>query len=264
MQGSFRTLSSQTIGIEFASKIVRIEAGGNRRASKRIKLQLWDTAGTERFRSVSRSYYRGAAGAILVYDVASLASFHALDTYLSDIRALASKDCVVILVGNKSDVVEDNLREEDSVKSTSTSFASIRQDSFPSDVGYGSARSIIPGSRLRATKAPDGREVSLDVASRWASQSGIPVVLETSALNGENVEEVFSKLARTILARIELGEIDPDNPHSGIQYGDSGWTGLDVDDSEHTLRRRAKKNGVIGNLQGFGDVFHKPGGSRCC
>ncbi|KAJ9646485.1 GTPase Ypt4 [Coniosporium tulheliwenetii] len=69
---TFRTLSSQTIGVEFASKVVRVGSGSRR---KRIKLQLWDTAGTERFRSVSRSYYRGAAGAVLVYDVSDPASF---------------------------------------------------------------------------------------------------------------------------------------------------------------------------------------------
>ena len=54
-----------------------------------MKLQLWDTAGTERFRSVSRSYYRGAAGAILVYDVSSWRSFEQLQTFLNDARALA-------------------------------------------------------------------------------------------------------------------------------------------------------------------------------
>ena len=57
-----RRLSSQTVGVEFGSKVVIV--GG-----KTIKLQIWDTAGQERFRSVTRSYYRGAAGALLVYDI---------------------------------------------------------------------------------------------------------------------------------------------------------------------------------------------------
>jgi len=59
-------LSSHTIGVEFANKIVKLGTGARR---KRMKLQLWDTAGQERFRSVTRSYYRGAAGALLVYDI---------------------------------------------------------------------------------------------------------------------------------------------------------------------------------------------------
>src|ERR1700761_787432 len=84
VKGEWRVTSSQTIGIEFASCIVKVGTQGRR---KRVKLQLWDTAGTERFRSVSRSYYRGAAGAVLVYDVANLATFQALPTFLSDVRA---------------------------------------------------------------------------------------------------------------------------------------------------------------------------------
>ena len=81
-------LTSQTIGVEFASKILRLGTPPNH---TRIKLQLWDTAGTERFRSVSRSYYRGAAGALLVYDTTSRASFSNLPTFLHDARALAGE-----------------------------------------------------------------------------------------------------------------------------------------------------------------------------
>jgi Ras-related protein Rab-4B len=58
----------------------------------------------ERFRSVTRSYYRGAAGALLVYDVASRDSFVALSEWLSDARKLASPNIVILLVGNKKDL----------------------------------------------------------------------------------------------------------------------------------------------------------------
>ncbi len=54
--------TTQTIGVEFSSKIIKV---GN----KEIKLQIWDTAGQEKFRSVARSYYRGAIGVIIVYDI---------------------------------------------------------------------------------------------------------------------------------------------------------------------------------------------------
>lgn len=77
IEGQFKEESAHTIGVEFGSKIVPV--GG-----KTVKLQIWDTAGQvkllafcknldfqERFRSVTRSYYRGAAGALLVYDIAS-------------------------------------------------------------------------------------------------------------------------------------------------------------------------------------------------
>ena len=51
-----------TIGVEFGARMIKIE-------DKSIKLQIWDTAGQESFRSITRSYYRGAAGALLVYDI---------------------------------------------------------------------------------------------------------------------------------------------------------------------------------------------------
>lgn len=226
-----------------------------------MKLQLWDTAGTERFRSVSRSYYRGAAGAILVYDVASIASFSALPTFLMDAKALASPYLAVVLAGNKVDLTETQPQQESDLTPSSVS---SRQSSFPTDAA-GSAKSVIPGSKLTASKAPGGREVQQDIATRWASKSGIPVVTEVSALTGENVDELFEKLARTILTKIELGEIDPDDPQSGIQYGEMGnWDGNSISLDDTTVRRRKKaKNALVNGMSEFGDVFHKPG-RRCC
>jgi hypothetical protein len=89
--------------------------------------------------------------------------------------------------------------------------------------------------------------------------------VEVSALNGENVEELFGRLARMILTKIELGEIDPDNPASGIQYGDLGWddAGGSVR-SEEGLRRRRKGKQGVGDWE---DVFRLGGGRRrggCC
>jgi len=61
------------------------------------------TAGQERFRSVTRSYYRGSAGAILVYDISNRESFNHVSSWLADARSLASTDVVIVLVGNKVD-----------------------------------------------------------------------------------------------------------------------------------------------------------------
>lgn len=233
---------------------------------RRVKLQLWDTAGTERFRSVSRSYYRGAAGAILVYDIASITSFNALPTFLMDAKALASPNLAVILAGNKVDLADGKQSGFD----TTASSASSRQSTFPLESGGGSTRSIIPGSRMTATKNIQGREVAPDIVSRWASKSSVPVVTEVSALSGENVDELFEKIARMIVTKIELGEIDPDDPQSGISYGDfgGGWdtssitSGLTMDDT--TVRRRNKSKKLLGGLDDFGGMFHKPGRRGCC
>ena len=226
-----RVLSSHTIGVEFSSKIIKVGTGARR---KRIKLQLWDTAGTERFRSVSRSYYRGAAGAILVYDIASHDSFNALPTFLNDARALASPNLTLLLAGNKADLLSEpipNGRPPSDILLPTQSSVSSHTSAFPNDSdgntprGTSSHSSTTPytlSSRLTATVAPEGRQVTAAESSLWASRAAIPVSVEVSAYTGEGVDEVFSRLATIILTKIELGEIDPDDPRSGIQYGDGG------------------------------------------
>lgn len=92
--------SSHTIGVEFASKIVRV-------GSHVVKLQIWDTAGQERFRSVTKSYYRGAAGALLVFDLTNRKSFESLKEWLRDARTLANPNIIIVLVGNKADLEQN-------------------------------------------------------------------------------------------------------------------------------------------------------------
>ncbi|KAF4976257.1 hypothetical protein FZEAL_7046 [Fusarium zealandicum] len=287
VKNEWRVLSSQTIGVEFATKIIKVGTGSRR---KRIKLQLWDTAGTERFRSVSRSYYRGAAGAILVYDLTSHNSFRGLQPFINDARALASPNLSVMLVGNKLDLTE-TLVDTSLPPPTPTSIGS--NSTFTPGAGGSSytstattrdrGASISAGTQLSATIAPEGREVTRAEASRWASTAGISVVTDASAFNGEGVDEIFGRLARMILTKIELGEIDPDDPASGIQYGDSGgWntasdggsikssmTGATVDDGISGLRRRRKGKSRTQNwgLRDWEEVFtlsNRRRGGNCC
>lgn len=255
-------------------------------ASRIDKTQLWDTAGTERFRSVSRSYYRGAAGAVLVYDITSHNTFASLPTFMNDARALASPNLTVLLVGNKADLAnENNSLIDTSLPPATPSSISSKGSSFPFNAGgsVASNTGMGLGSQLKATVAPDGREVSAEEASKWASSANIPVSVEVSALSGENVDEVFNRLARMILTKIELGEIDPDDPMSGIQYGDSGnWNGGASDGAsvksgmtfeEGGARRRRPKskggqNWGLGGMREWEEVFTLSGSRRrrggCC
>ncbi|KAF1811278.1 rab-type ras small GTPase, partial [Eremomyces bilateralis CBS 781.70] len=240
VKDEWRVLSSHTIGVEFSSKIVKVGTGARR---KRIKLQLWDTAGTERFRSVSRSYYRGAAGAILVYDIASRASFSALPTFLHDARALSSPQLTVILAGNKADLSEPTSSHGGPPSEENL----IDMPSTPTASSYDSRRSAAWSTMTpTATQAPEGREVRVEETARWAAENGVPVAVEVSALTGEAVEELFTRLGRMILTKIELGEIDPADPSQGIQYGDWGDTGsvrsgMTVEDAG--MRRRGRRRG---------------------
>ncbi|KAH3763745.1 Rab GTPase [Pelomyxa schiedti] len=86
-----------TIGVEFGTRIIEVN-------SKKVKLQIWDTAGQERFRAVCRSYYRGAAGALLCYDISRRVTFNHLTSWLTDARNLTSASTVIMLIGSKSDL----------------------------------------------------------------------------------------------------------------------------------------------------------------
>lgn len=92
----FTSYHEMTIGVEFGAKTINIKG-------KIIKLQVWDTAGQESFRSITRSYYKDAGVVLLVYDVSNLTSFKSLGTWFDDIKIMAN-DPHIILVGNKSDL----------------------------------------------------------------------------------------------------------------------------------------------------------------
>jgi len=93
----FQPVHDLTIGVEFGARIVSIEG-------RQIKLQIWDTAGQESFRSITRSYYRGAAGALLVYDITRRETFNHLTRWLEEARQNANQSMVIMLIGNKSDL----------------------------------------------------------------------------------------------------------------------------------------------------------------
>ena len=84
--------------------------------NKDIKLQIWDTAGQEKFRyyslncsSVAKSYYRGAIGVIIVYDITRPETFQHVPNWLNDAKNLARNECSICVVGNKSDLKENRV-----------------------------------------------------------------------------------------------------------------------------------------------------------
>ena len=147
----------------------------------------WDTAGTESFRSITRSYYRGAAGCLLVYDVTSRPSmcpfpphrrplirsqtvgFEHARTWLADVRTHADPHLTCILVGNKSDL------------------------------------------------SLERRQVSTEEGERWAQEEGL-LFVEASAKSGNNVEAAFEKAAREILIKIRRGVFDDDRVRRSLNF----------------------------------------------
>jgi GTPase SAR1 family protein len=155
---------------------------------------------------------------------------------LGDARALASPQLTVLLAGNKADLSEDNPQMDDNadldyVDHPSSNAPNRSSEAFstsvPASISSTTSRFGL-GSQQKATVRDPTDATSLvpqSIAQEWASSHNIPVCVEVSALSGDGVDELFSRLARMILAKIEIGEIDPGDPSSGIQYGDSGWWG---------------------------------------
>jgi small GTP-binding protein len=151
--------ASATVGFEFATRSIKAESWASQRD---IKLQVFDVAGQERFRTVSRSYYRDFAGALLVFDLCNRRSFESLGFWLDELAKYGCRDGKqlntelgppVILLGNKSDDKENCLISDAEIQDFCT-----RRD--------------------------------------------IPVFLAVSAKSGENVYHAFGALAKQIADRI--------------------------------------------------------------
>ncbi|KAI8955887.1 P-loop containing nucleoside triphosphate hydrolase protein [Xylaria longipes] len=207
-EGRFSPQHDVTIGVEFGSRIVPVGPPHSKRKAnplssslehpsaipngdgknttdeeqKHMKLSLWDTAGQEIYKSVTRSYFRGASGALLVFDITRRTTFvHATD-WLNDLRAIAEPDIVVILVGNKLDCVQSE----------------TTADSGTSDNS-------------------DKREVTFAEAQEWAQKNGVLQYVETSAKSGVNVEAAFMRVAERIFENINAGKYDLNDRRSGVK-----------------------------------------------
>ncbi|XP_076946628.1 ras-related protein RABA4d-like [Bidens hawaiensis] len=96
-KNEFNADSKATIGVEFQTKTLVID-------QKMVKAQIWDTAGQERYRAVTSAYYRGAVGAMLVYDMTKRPTFDHMSRWLEELRGHADKNIVIMLIGNKCDL----------------------------------------------------------------------------------------------------------------------------------------------------------------
>jgi small GTP-binding protein len=96
-RNEFNLESKSTIGVEFATKSIQAD-------TKTIKAQIWDTAGQERYRAITSAYYRGAVGALLVYDISKRITYDNVARWLKELRDHADQSIVIMLVGNKKDL----------------------------------------------------------------------------------------------------------------------------------------------------------------
>lgn len=96
-RNEFNAESKTTIGVEFATRNVQIRG-------KTVRAQIWDTAGQERYRAITSVYYRGAVGALVLYDITKPATFENLDKWISELKEHADPCVCIMIVGNKTDL----------------------------------------------------------------------------------------------------------------------------------------------------------------
>lgn len=126
-RNEFNLESKSTIGVEFATRSITVD-------NKTIKAQIWDTAGQERYRAITSAYYRGAVGALLVYDIAKHLTYENVERWLKELRDHADANIVIMLVGNKSDLrhLRAVLTEEASAYAESSSLSFIETSALDS------------------------------------------------------------------------------------------------------------------------------------
>ena len=94
---TFQEIHMSTIGLDYRLKNITLENGKN------IKIQIWDTAGQDRFRAITKNYYKGAHGIILIYDITNRQTFDNVNNWLSQIKEEAMENVTIFLIANKVD-----------------------------------------------------------------------------------------------------------------------------------------------------------------
>ena len=158
-RNEFNLDSKSTIGVEFATRSIQVD-------SKTVKAQIWDTAGQERYRAITSAYYRGAVGALLVYDISKHQTYENVTRWLKELRDHADASIVIMLVGNKSDLRHLRAVPTEEAKAFASTF-------YP-------GRGCILGKGVKLTLAVAG-ENNLSF-------------IETSALDASNVELAFQNI----------------------------------------------------------------------
>ena len=162
LTGGFEEEFKTTIGIEFGSKDLTIN-------DKVYRLQIWDTAGQESFRSITRAYYKNSACSFIVYDVTNKQSFLNVQDWFNECKKQTPRTVTMVLVGNKVDL-------------------------------------------------EDKREVTYEEGENFARDNSM-LFYETSAKNGDNIENMFYDSAEIIANKINDGYYDLDRENCGIKIG---------------------------------------------
>ncbi|XP_066062953.1 ras-related protein Rab-11A-like isoform X1 [Chamaea fasciata] len=169
-RNEFSLESKSTIGVEFATRSIQVD-------NKTVKAQIWDTAGQERYRAITSAYYRGAVGALLVYDIAKYLTYENAERWLKELQDHADANIVIMLVGNKSDLRHLRAVPTDEARSfAEKNGLSFLETSALDSTNVETAFHNILSGKEQPGKGGTGTEMALDVVSSQDTAGG-PIVL---------------------------------------------------------------------------------------
>ncbi|MFX1339058.1 MAG: GTP-binding protein, partial [Promethearchaeota archaeon] len=119
-KGFFTEDYKMTIGVDFHVKTISIDT--EEEGPIKVKLQIWDTGGQERFSSIRPMYYRGSLGGLLIFDLTSYESFEHLPQWIEEVRANIKTEIPLLLVGNKSDLINERALSNEEISSFTQRF----------------------------------------------------------------------------------------------------------------------------------------------
>ena len=128
LKNKFLEDSKATVGVEFGSKLF-IQQG------HKIKAQIWDTAGQEKYKAITSAYYKGSKGALVIYDITQKETFANIEKWVNDLKCKGDPKITIIIIGNKNDLEEKRQisKEQGEEKAKSFGCAFLETSAFSGD-----------------------------------------------------------------------------------------------------------------------------------
>ena len=128
LKNQFLEDSKATVGVEFGSKLF-IQQG------HKIKAQIWDTAGQEKYKAITSAYYKGSKGALVIYDITQKETFANIEKWVNDLKCKGDPKIAIIIIGNKNDLEEKRQisKEQGEEKAKSFGCAFLETSAFSGD-----------------------------------------------------------------------------------------------------------------------------------